>query len=191
MNHLLKALLLSSLAFSGFALAQNPFTWINNLVNTEERLLHQVELGPYTLNAQGQRLLHDPYLRLSINLEGEPIPADSSVRVDSTLFVQGGQTNKSYTPEHDGKSFVITPLDLEKAKVMSWDEGGWLRLAITVNGPAGPASETVGISIYPPKPAVSFAFRALNFLIPLVLVAVFAIIFKVTNIRLRRSPQPV
>ncbi len=191
MNHLLKALLLSGLAFSSLALAQNPFTWLNNLVNTEERLLHKVELGPYTLNAQGQRLLHDPYLRLSISLEGQPIPADSRVSVDSTLFVQGGQTNKSYTPEHDGKTFVIKALDLEKAKAMSWDEGGRLSLTITVNGPAGPASETVGISIYPPKPNVGFAFRALNFLIPIALVAVFAIIFKFTNIRLRRPPQPV
>ena len=177
------SLLLSSLAF-----AQNPFAFLDQLVSTEEHLIHMEQVGDYIVNADGQRLLHDPYLRFDIKHNGQPISADSDVRIESTLFLPDERVDKTYIPEHDGERFVVKPLDLEKAKSMSWDQGGWLRMNIVINGPAGKAEETVGIQIYPPKLEGGLMFRAINVAIPFLVLGIFVVIYRFANVRIRRLP---
>ena len=88
------------------------------------------KIGDYVVNAKGQRLLHDPYLRFDIKHKGQPIPADSEGRIETTLFLPSESVKKTYLPEHDGRHFMVKPLDLEKAKAMSLDEGAWLGMNI-------------------------------------------------------------
>lgn len=186
MKKTLKALIISLVTLSSLSFAQNPLTWLNNLVNTEEHMVHQEKIGPYTLNVDGQRLLHDPYLKLNITQDGNPISADSVVRVESTLFQPGEPFKKTYTPTHDGKSFLIDKLELESAKNWSWDEGGWLRMEVFIDGPAGEASGRVGIDIFPPKPETGLAFRVINFAIPMLVLGLFALFYRFRKVSLKQ-----
>ena len=168
------------------ATAQNLFAWVDNLVNTEEHLLHKERIGDYVLSADGQRLLHDPYLRFDIRHEGKPIPADSNVVINSTLYGPFEPYEKTYTPVYEDGRFVVKPLDLEKAKSMSWDQGGWIRMEVLIDGVAGEASGVVGVGIYPPKPETGTLFRVVNIAIPLLVLAVFGLIYRLTRVRLRQ-----
>ena len=174
--------------FSSFGLAQSPLGFLDRLINLEEHLIHREEIGPYLLSADGVRLLENPYLKLDIRYEGKPIPADSKVLASSTLFQWGDNVQTTYTPVHDGETFIIEPLELDSAKEWSWDQSGWLRMDVTIDGPAGLASGDFGFSIFPDKPEVGLGFRALNFAIPFMVLALFAGVFGLTKVRLR---QPV
>ena len=183
----MKQIIISLVIISGVAFAQGPIAWIDNLVNTEEHMVHQEKIGPYVLNVDGQRLLKDPYLNLSIKHKGKAIPADSVVRVETTLFQPGTPFKKTYFPTSNGEGFLIDKLELDSAKEWSWDQGGWLRMEVFIDGPAGEASGQTGIDIFPPKPETGNLFRLINFSIPLVLLGLFAIIYKFANVPLRRQ----
>ncbi len=168
--------------------AQSPLNkfqgWLSNITNTEEHLLHIEHIGPYTLSADGQRVLPDPYLKLDIRYDNKPLPPDALVSIDSILYQPGPNINKSYTPVHDGKYFVIESLDLSAMETWNWHEDGWLDMAIFINGPAGQGKGNVGFGIYPPRPNIGITFRVLNIAIPIVLLVVFVIVYKVRKVKL-------
>jgi len=154
-------------------------------VNTEEHLVHRQELGDYIVNADGQRLLDHPYLNFDIRADGESIPAGSTVTVDATLFHWGEQTSTSYTATHDGRHFVIDPLILDGAESWNWDTSGWLRLDMTIDGPAGVATGDFGFQIYPPKPATGALFSVINFIIPFAVLGLFIVVYRARQVRLQ------
>ena len=150
-------LLLSLLTLFSFSQAQPLTDWLSRITNTEEHLIHRVQVGPYIVNADGQRLLEHPYLKFDIRHEGEVIPPNSTVQVNTTLYHRGSQKRANYTAEFDGRYFVIDPLELDGAETWAWDSGGWLRLDITIDGPAGEGKGDVGFQIYPPKTRNGYA----------------------------------
>ena len=176
------------IALVSISYAESPLSklqnWFSSITNTEEHLLHLERIGPYILSADGQRLLPDPYLKLEIKYDKKPLPADAKVSIKSILYQNGPNINKSYMPTHDGKYFVIEPLDLSAIENWNWDEEGWLDLSILIDGPAGKAEGKVGFEIYPPKPNTGILFRVLNIAIPIVLLVVFASIYKIRKVKL-------
>lgn len=178
-------LLSSLLTLLSISQAQSLSDWLSRITNTEEHLIHREQVGPYTVNADGQRLLNHPYLKFDIRHNGELIPPESVVTVDTTLYRRGPQGHESYTAEFDGRYFVIDPLELEGAETWTWDNAGWLQLNITVDGPAGPGKGEVGFQIYPPKPATGTLFSVLNFSLPFVVLALFVLTYRFRRVRLQ------
>ncbi len=176
----------SLLALTGFAQAQSLSEWLTRLTNTEEHLVHREQVGPYLVSGDGQRLLEHPYLKLDIRQDGEPIAADSTVRVDATLHHADEHSTMSYTPRFDDGVFVIDPLELGGAETWPWDSGGWLELELTVVGAAGTGTGEFGFGIYPPKPAAGTLFRLLNFGIPFLTLTVFVVIYRSRRVSLQR-----
>ena len=188
MKHLTMLLLLS-FTLTNLSQAQGLTDWLSRISNTEEHLVHREQVGPYLVNGDGQRLVGNAYLKLDIREDGARIPADSAVRVDATLYHDGGESRTSYTPEFDGRYFVIDPLELDGAENWTWDSNGWLELDITIDGPAGEGAGGVGFPVYPPKPEAGTLFRIINVGLPFVLLGLFVLIYHVTGVRLRRTAQ--
>ena len=180
-------LLLLSFTLASFSQAQGLTDWLSRISNTEEHLVHREQVGPYLVNGDGQRLVGDAYLKLDIREDGARIPADSEVRVDAILHHDSGQSRRSYTPEFDGRHFVIDPLKLDGAENWSWNDNGWLELNIAVNGPAGGGTGEVGFPVYPPKPEAGTLFRIINVGLPFVLLGLFVLIYRLTGTRLRQA----
>ncbi len=149
--------------------------------------MHLERIGPYTLSADGQRILPDSYLKLDIRYDNKPLPPNAVVSIESTLYQPGPSINKNYIPIHDGKYFVIEPLDLSVIGSWSWYEDGWLDMSIFIDGPAGQAEGTVGFNLYPPRPNAGILFRVLNIVIPIVLLVVFAGIYRIRNVKLIKT----
>ena len=184
-------ILVALIVLTSVSHAQSPLIkfqdWFSSITNTEEHLLHMERIGPYTLSADGQRILPDSYLKLDIRYDNKPLPPDTVVSIESILYQPGPDINKSYTPMHDGKYFVIKPLDLSAIESWNWDEDGWLDINISIDGLAGQGSGSTGFGIYPPRPNTGVFFRVLNVAIPIVLLVVFAGIYKMRNVKLMQN----
>ena len=174
--------LASLICIISFAQAQSPLDWLNRIVSAEEHLIHREEMGPYLVSADGQRLLDEPYLRLDIRHEGKPVAADTALSVKGNLYQNGLIETKTYEAVYDGSRFVIELL-LDEAKSWNWDETGWLELTITIDGAAGFAQGSAGFQIFPPKPTTGRFFSLINFIIPLLVVVIFAGIYAFSNVR--------
>ena len=181
---LFRLLALTSLSFLSLSQAQLA-DWLGRITNTEEHLVHREQVGPYTVNADGQRLLENPYLKFDIRQGSEPVPADTEVRVETTLYHDGGQSRSSYTPEFDGRFFVIDPLELPGAETWAWDDSGWLELTITVDGSAGKGTGETGFQIFPAKPEAGRLFSLVNFGFPFAVLALFVVIYRMRRVRLQ------
>ena len=171
---------------SGFASAQSPLAWLDSLLSTEEHLLHRVEVGPYLVSADGQRLLDNPYLDLSVEHEGRPVSADTTLTVQSTLYGSGNRVERSYRAVREGETFFVD-LDLSEAETWAWYEGGWLELDLVVSGPVGSGQGNAGFSVYPPKLEAGILFRLLSFGLPLVLLGLVTLAFGLRGVPLSRA----
>lgn len=185
MRHFLIALAISW-TFAQPAASGSPTGWLARIVNTEERLIHREQVGPYLVSADGQRLIDDPYLKLDLRYEGERIPPESDVQVDAALYHEDEIYTASYIPEVRDELFVIRPLELPGAETWSWDSGGRLELTFFVDGPAGEGRGRTSFRIYPPKPETGRLFGLINFGIPFILLAIFAVIYRLRRVRLQR-----
>ena len=112
--------------------------------------------------------------------------------IAGNLYQNGFIETKTYEAVYDGTRFVIDPLELDEAKSWNWDETGWLELDIAINGTAGLGQGSAGFQIFPPKPTTGSLFSLINFIIPLVVVGLFAGIYTFGNIRvsqIKKEPQ--
>ena len=182
----LVTLLLLSFTFTSLSQAQGLTDWLSRIANTEEHLIHRERVGPYLVNGDGQRLVGESYLKLDIREDGARIPANSEVWVDAILHHDSGQSRRNYTPEFDGRYFIVDPIELPGAENWAWNDNGWLELAITIDGPAGEATGEVGFPVYPPKPEAGTLFRIINVGLPFALLGLFVLVYRVTGTRLRR-----
>jgi hypothetical protein len=183
---MLNRLLLSFVVLSSFvALSQNPFlALLGNGAGSEERLLYTKPVGPYTLTVDGTRLVGDNYFKLDIRENGQPIPADATVRVSITPPERMGAKSE-FVAKHDGELFVVDPLPL--VGTGEWtDQDSWL-VTVAIQTQTGEHATDFGIQVYPTKPDSSFTFRAVNVAIPIVVLALFLAVFALRGVRLERA----
>ena len=185
MKFLLSLLALTSLSALSLASAQSPLTWLDSLVSSEEHLLHRERVGPYTVSADGQRLINNPYLEFDVRYSGERLPASSTVRVDAALHHEDEEVRTRYEAVYDEGRFVIDPLELPGAETWAPSDYGWLVLDLFIDGPAGRGEGQVSFDIYPPKPETGRLFSTVNFGLPFVILALFALLYRSRRVRLQ------
>ena len=185
MRFLLSLLVFTSLSTLNFASAQSPLAWLDNFVSSEEHLLHRERVGPYTVSADGQRLINNPYLEFDVRYGGERLPERSTVRVDATLHHEDEEVRTRYEAVYDDGRFVIDPLELPGAEAWAPNDYGWLVLDLFIDGPAGRGAGQVSFDIYPPKPETGRLFSVVNFTLPFVILALFALLYRLRRVRLQ------
>jgi hypothetical protein len=169
--------------------------------NTQEHLFHLVRVEPYTVSADGNRLLEHPYLKFEIKQRGATIPEGSIVRLETKLYTFQGEgeidgkieallataqpvQTKNYALEYDGRYFIADPLDLELAKTWDWNSSGYLQMHLFIGAPAGTTQGQFGIAIYPPRPVMGNGVKAVILALPLLCLGLFLGAFRLFKLRL-------
>jgi hypothetical protein len=171
--------------------------------NTEEHLFHLVRVGPYTVSADGNRLLEHPYIKFEIKQSGVAIPAGSQVRLETKLYTFQGEgeidgkieallataqpvQTKSYALEYDGRYFIADPLDLELAKTWDWNSSGYLQMQLFIAAPTGTTQGQFGMAIYPSRPSMGNGVKAAILALPFICLGLFLGAFRLFKLRLTR-----
>lgn len=174
------------------SVAKNPITrvieFIDRVSSSEEHLIHKTRVGPYLVNADGQRLIEHPYLKFSITQDGKAIPQDTVVTVDSTLYVYEQEPLAlSYTTVPDGKYFVIDPLNLQPLIDSEDGNDGWFEFDLNIDNGTSVESRTFALEYYPPRPEIGPLFSIISTLLPLVLLGIIIVLFR--SMRLKRNQE--
>jgi len=172
------------------AVSQNPITrvieFIDRVSSSEEHLIHKTRVGPYLVNADGQRLVDHPYLKFSITENGQPIPQNTSVTLDSTLYVYEQEPLElTYNTVPDGKYFVIDPLNLQPLIESENGNDGWFEFDLNIDNGTKIESRTFVLEYYPPRPEIGSLFSIVSTLLPIVLLGIVIVLFRV--LRLNRN----
>jgi len=157
--------------------------FIDQVSSSEEHLLHKERVGPYIVNADGQRLMEHPYLKFDITKDGEALSDSATVTMESTFFVyKTNPVNKSYNAVRDGDIFVVDPLDLSALNEVDHTYGGEMEFNLVISEGGETAQKRFEIDYYPPRPEVGFVFRLLNTLIPIVVLVLALILFRIRGL---------
>ena len=182
------ALLLLSISFAQETESKNPIAQLNQFINqvssSEEHLLHQEKVGPYIVNADGQRLVEHPYLKFDITKDGVPLSDEATVMMESVLYTNGqSPVRHTYTAVSENNLFVIDPLDLTAIVEADNTDGGWMKFDLIISD--GEIEERRGFDLdyYSPRPDVGFLFRFLNTMIPLSVLVLAFVIFRFRGLR--------
>lgn len=163
--------------------SNNPIARLNQFINqvssSEEHLLHMERVGPYTVNADGQRLVEHPYLKFDITKDGEPLIADTKVTMESRLYVYTKDPLiRTYEAVYDGERFVVDPLDLEPLEQVDHTYGGEMAFDLVISEGETEERRSFELDYYSPRPEVSFLFRLMNTLIPIIVLVLAFVVFK-------------
>lgn len=120
-----------------------------------------------------------PYLKFSITENGKTILPDSIVTVDSTLYVYEQEPLKQvYTAVFDGKSFVVDPVDLQPLMDSTNGNDGCFEFDLMIDSDAGVQTRGFALDYFPPRPEVGMLFRLISTLLPIALLGLVIILFK-------------
>lgn len=162
--------------------------FIDQVSSSEEHLLHKEKVGPYTVNADGQRLVKHPYLRFDITKEGEALAEDATVVMESKLYVHTKDPLiRTYTAVREGDSFLVDPLDLSSLKEVDHTYGGWMEFDLIISEGGSNEQGDFGLDYYSPRPDVGLLFRLINTLIPVVVLVLAFGFFKMRGLRRNQS----
>ena len=160
--------------------------FIDRVSSSEEHLIHKTRVGPYLVNADGQRLVEHPYLKFSITEDGKAISQDTLVTVDSKLYVYQQDTLElTYTTVPDGKYFVIDPLNLQPLIDSENGNDGWFEFDLNIDNGTTVESRTFALEYYPPRPEIGPLFSIISTLLPIVLLGIIVVLFR--SMRLNRN----
>ena len=170
----------------------NPLERLNQFINqvssSEEHLIHKEKMGPYVVNADGQRLVDHPYLRFDITKDGNPLQADAKVTMESTLYVHTKDPLiRTYEAIYDGEGFLVDPIDLEPLTQVDHTYGGWMEFDLVISEGETEERRDFGLDYYSPRPEVGFLFRLVNTLIPIVVLVLAFIVFKIADLKRNQS----
>ncbi len=190
----LVTLMFFAITFSQEVETTNPIARLNQFINqvssSEEHLIHKEKVGPYLVNADGQRLVKHPYLKFDITKDGEALSTDSTVRLESKLHVHTKDPLiRTYTATRDGDRFVIDPIDLTPLKEVDHTYGGWLVFDLIISDGETEAQREFDLDYYSPRPEVSFLFRLLNTLIPIIVLVIAFAVFKLRSLERNQLVQ--
>jgi len=165
----------------------NPLVRLNQFINqvssSEEHLIHKERVGPYVVNADGQRLVEHPYLKFEISKDGEAIPKDTKVRMESKLYVYTKDPLvRNYDAVFDGKYFVVDPIDLTPLTQVDHTYGGDIIFDLIIDDGQTEEQREFELEYYSPRPEVGILFRLLNTLIPIVVIVLAFILFKLRGL---------
>ena len=185
-------LLALSFGFGQEAQTTNPVVrlgqFIDQVSSSEEHLLHKEKIGPYIVNADGQRLVEHPYLRFTVTKDGEALAEDATVVMQSKFYVHTKDPLvRTYNAVRQGDSFVVDPLDLSSLKEVDHSYGGWMEFDLIVSEGDSTEQRNFGLEYYSPRPEVGLLFRMLNTLIPLVVLVLAFLLFKVRGLGRNQS----
>ncbi len=177
-------LMVSVFMLASQAYAQNPlWALLGNSAGSEERLLYKKPAGPYEITIMGERLLERAYFKIEVKQDGQPVSADTQVRVKISPPESAGSEVTTYTASYDGERFIVDPLSLSASS--DWGDASWL-VDLELDGAAGKASTSFGMQVYAPKPDQSVLFKTLNVILPVAVLLIFLGIFALSGVKLER-----
>jgi len=158
--------------------------FVENISSSEERLIHRERMGSYLVNVDGQRLTHHPYLKFDITKEGQALSQDAQIKLETKLNIWGKDAYfRDYAAVRQGDLFVVDPLDLTPMLDADPEEDNWMEITVIISEAGKTESKVFNIDYYPPRPDFGFIFRFLSMMIPIIMIVLAVVIFRVLGLK--------